>query len=94
MQGRPLWVKRSTSPVAATSRANRRQCVLHSLKAISPCVSALLVMAFSLSLEPLRPDITLPSNDLIVRADEVPEHRIAVDDGEERSMVVVLPEVH
>ena len=94
MKGRPLWVTRSTSPVTATSRANRRQCVLNSLKVISPCVSALLVMAFSLSLEPLRPDITLPPHDLIVRANEVPEHRIAIGDGEERSMIVVLPEVH
>jgi hypothetical protein len=52
------------------------------------------VKTLLVSLETLRTDIVLPPNDLSMRADEVPEHRVAIDDCEERAVIVIAAEVH
>ena len=59
-----------------------------------PAATVLLVKTLLVSLETLRTDIVLPPNDLSMRADEVPEHRVAIDDCEERAVIVIAAEVH
>jgi hypothetical protein len=52
------------------------------------------VKTLLVSLETLRTDIVLPPHNLSMRADEMPEHCVTVDDRKECSVIVVATEVH